>query len=140
MTIWQPAYSRRRDPDARGAVGRGPGADSARVPPDGYGGRSSRSPTQLSTAFRCDTAEPIAWGFPFKVPQRRPSSSGAALGPRSWRTVPVRKELAEGGPAILTDARSIVPERVSPDLVVIGDIETIEGLPVVVRDVDVLVN
>jgi ribonuclease Z len=85
-----------------------------------------------------------SFGFSFESPARRhvrPDRLAALRVPDG----PVRKELAEGRPVMLDDGRTIHPEEVlgPPEgrkkLVVVGDIETTNGMAEHIRDADLLV-
>lgn len=96
------------------------------------------------TAFSVRHHGTDSLGYSFEsVPRRhlRPDRL-AALGVPDG---PIRKELAEGRPAVLPDGRIIDPADIlepvesRSKLVVIGDVETIEGLEDRVRGADLLV-
>jgi ribonuclease Z len=96
------------------------------------------------TAFAVRHGDTDSLGYSFESKPRRHLRSDrlAALGVPDG---PIRKELAEGRPAILPDGRVIDPadildpEERSSKLVVVGDTETTEGLEERVRGADLLV-
>ncbi|WP_315838362.1 MBL fold metallo-hydrolase [Bradyrhizobium prioriisuperbiae] len=85
-----------------------------------------------------------SYAFVFETPARRHLRPDhlADLGVPDG---PMRRELAEGRAIVLADGRTIVPENVlgplerGTKLVVVGDIETTDGLADHVRDADLLV-
>ncbi len=96
------------------------------------------------TCFRVRHRDTDSFGYAFEGPPRRHLDRGrlAALGIPDG---PIRGELAEGQPVTLPDGRVIDPADVRgpPEsrskLVIVGDVETTEGLGRVVQGADTLV-